>query len=49
MGTQGHGKDVVFLSGRRTPFGSFGGSLKQYSANDLGVFAAKSAIEKAEK
>lgn len=47
MGTQGHGTEVVFLSGRRTPFGSFGGSLKQYSANDLGVFAARSAIEKA--
>ena len=45
VGTQGQGTDVVFLSGRRTPFGAFGGSLKQFSANDLGVFAAKSAIE----
>ena len=47
MGTQGHDTDVVFLSGRRTPFGTFGGSLKQYSANDLGVFAAKAALESA--
>ena len=47
MGTQGHATDVVFLSGRRTPFGSFGGSLKGYSANDLGVFAAKAALDSA--
>jgi acetyl-CoA acyltransferase 2 len=47
LGTQGHATDVVFLSGRRTPFGSFGGSLKGYSANDLGVFAAKAALDSA--
>jgi acetyl-CoA acyltransferase 2 len=47
LGTQGHATDVVFLSGRRTPFGSFGGSLKGYSANELGVFAAKAALETA--
>jgi acetyl-CoA acyltransferase 2 len=47
MGTQGQHTDVVFLSGRRTPFGSFGGSLRSYSANDLGVFAAKAALESA--
>lgn len=47
MATQGHATDVVFLSGRRTPFGTFGGSLKDYSANDLGVFAAQAAIESA--
>ncbi len=47
MGTQGHRTDVVFLSGRRTPFGGFGGSLKGYSANDLGVFAAKAALDDA--
>ncbi|MEN8376252.1 MAG: acetyl-CoA C-acetyltransferase [Gemmatimonadota bacterium] len=44
MATQGHDKDIVFLSGRRTPFGTFGGSLKGFSANDLGVFAAESAL-----
>lgn len=47
MGTQGHERDIVFLSGRRTPFGTFGGSLKDFTANDLGVFAAKSAIDSA--
>jgi acetyl-CoA acyltransferase 2 len=40
-------KDVVFLSGRRTAMGSFGGSLRQFSANDLGAFAAKAALETA--
>lgn len=37
-------KDIVFLSGVRTPFGSFGGSLKNHSANDLGTVAGKGAI-----
>jgi acetyl-CoA acyltransferase 2 len=39
--------DVVFLSGRRTPFGTFGGTLKGFSATDLGVHAARSALESA--
>ena len=39
--------DVVFLSGRRTALGSFGGSLRQFTANDLGAFASKAAIESA--
>ena len=39
-------KEVVFLSGVRTAYGSFGGSLKKHSATDLGVIAAKGAIEK---
>ncbi len=47
MGTQGQKTDVVFLSGRRTPFGSFGGSLKGMSATDLGVHAARAALESA--
>ncbi|HEX9107219.1 MAG TPA: acetyl-CoA C-acetyltransferase [Longimicrobiales bacterium] len=47
MGTQGNARDVVFLSGRRTPFGTFGGTLKDLTATDLGVIAAKSALEKA--
>jgi len=45
--TQGHPTDVVFLSGRRTPFGSFGGSLRGMTAVDLGAHAAKAAIESA--
>ena len=46
MGTQGSGTDVVFLSGVRTPFGTFGGSLKDFTATDLGVEAARAAIER---
>ena len=37
-------KDVVFLSAKRTPFGTFGGTLKDLSATDLGVHAAKAAL-----
>ena len=47
MGTQGHATDVVFLSGRRTPFGTFGGTLKDFTATDLGVHAAQAALTEA--
>ena len=47
MKTQGHQQDVLFLSGTRTGFGSFGGTLKDLSAIDLGVVAAKVALERA--
>ncbi len=47
MKTQNSNRDVVFLSGVRTPFGAFGGALKDLTATDLGVAAAKSAIERA--
>jgi acetyl-CoA acyltransferase 2 len=47
MATQGHTSDVVVLSGKRTGFGTFGGTLKGFSANDLGVFSSKAAIEAA--
>src|SRR5690606_32251400 len=47
MGTQGKTDDVVFLSATRTPFRTFGGTLKDFSANDLGVIAAQGALEKA--
>ena len=40
-------KEVVFLSGVRTPFGSFGGSLKGHSATDLAVVASKATIKRA--
>lgn len=39
--------DIVFLSGKRTPFGTFLGSLSKVSAIDLGVIASKAAIEQA--
>ncbi|HUO51526.1 MAG TPA: acetyl-CoA C-acetyltransferase [Gemmatimonadaceae bacterium] len=39
--------DIVFLSAVRTPFGTFGGTLKDFSAIDLAVFAAKEAMARA--
>jgi acetyl-CoA acyltransferase 2 len=38
---------IVFLSAVRTPFGTFGGKLKDFSPIDLAVHASKSAIERA--
>ncbi len=38
---------IVFISGKRTPFGAFGGSLKDVSGTDLGVVAAKATLEAA--
>ncbi|HKP28189.1 MAG TPA: acetyl-CoA C-acetyltransferase [Gemmatimonadales bacterium] len=37
---------VVFLSGVRTGFGAFGGSLKNLTPSDLGVVASQGAIER---
>jgi acetyl-CoA C-acetyltransferase len=39
--------DVYILSAARTPIGRFGGSLASLSAADMGVFAAKAALERA--
>jgi len=36
----------VFLSGVRTGFGTFGGTLKDLSAIELGAVAAKHALER---
>lgn len=36
--------DIVILSARRTAFGTFGGSLKNHTATDLGVVAARAAL-----
>ena len=41
------GTDVVFLSGVRTAFGSFGGALKKHSATDLAVEASVAAMSAA--
>lgn len=38
---------IVFISGKRTPFGAFGGSLKDVSATDLSVVAAKATLAQA--
>lgn len=37
---------VYVLGGARTPFGSFGGSLKDVSATELGVVASQAAIHR---
>ena len=40
-------KEVYIISAVRTPMGSFGGSLKGFTATQLGAFAIKGALEKA--
>lgn len=40
-------REVVIVSGMRTPIGDYFGSLKDFSAVDLGVIALKAALEKA--
>ena len=40
-------KTVYIVSAVRTPIGSFGGSLKDFSATQLGAIAIKAAVEKA--
>ena len=40
-------RDIVFLSAKRTAMGTFGGSLKDFSANQLGAIASRAAIEEA--
>lgn len=47
MGTQGFDREIVFLSGKRTPFGTFGGSLKDFTATDLAALSADAALEAA--
>ena len=38
--------DIVFLSAVRTPFGTFGGSLKDHTATQLGSHAGAAAVER---
>lgn len=40
-------KEVYIISAIRTPIGSFGGSLKSFTATQLGAIAIKAAVEKA--
>ncbi|HTE27448.1 acetyl-CoA C-acyltransferase [Flavitalea sp.] len=40
-------KEVVIVAAVRTPIGSFGGALKDFSATKLGSLAIKGALEKA--
>ncbi len=44
MAIPGQHSDVVFLSGKRTGFGTFGGSLRELTATQLGVVAARAAL-----
>ncbi|HSG99471.1 MAG TPA: acetyl-CoA C-acetyltransferase [candidate division Zixibacteria bacterium] len=39
-------KEIVIVDGARTAFGSFGGSLKGFTALELGAAAARGALEK---
>ena len=38
--------DIVIIDGARTAFGTYGGALRDTSATDLGVIAAKAALER---
>jgi len=40
-------QDVVILGAKRTPFGAFGGALRDLTATDLAVHAAQAAIAQA--
>ena len=37
--------ELVFLAAKRTPFGTYGGALKDVSATDLAVHASKAALK----
>ena len=38
-------KDIVIVAGKRTPMGDYGGALRDFTALELGAFAAKAAID----
>jgi acetyl-CoA acetyltransferase family protein len=38
--------DVVILGGARTPFGTFGGALREVSGTELAILASKAALER---
>lgn len=40
-------RDIVILAAARTPFGSFGGAFKDLTATELGVVAARAAMQRA--
>lgn len=46
MASTGNG-EILFLSAVRTPFGTFGGSLRDVTVSDFTTVAAKAAIERA--
>lgn len=46
MNDRGSDQDIVIVRGARTPFGDFGGALKDLDAVDLGVHAGRAALER---
>jgi acetyl-CoA acyltransferase 2 len=46
MNMASNGKSVVIVNGARTPFGNFGGALRDVTAIDLGVIASKAALSR---
>src|SRR4051812_48376348 len=40
-------QNIVIVAGKRTPFGAFGGTLKNFSPADLGVASSIAAIKQA--
>lgn len=48
MKTQNGDRDVVFLSAVRTPFGTFGGALRDVTVTDLTVHATRAALQRAQ-
>ncbi|MDP9177133.1 MAG: acetyl-CoA C-acyltransferase [Gemmatimonadota bacterium] len=47
MTTQNSGQDIFFLSAVRTPFGTYGGSLRDIPVVEFTAHAARAAIERA--
>ncbi|MBI3930222.1 MAG: thiolase family protein [Armatimonadetes bacterium] len=41
-------QEIVIVGGARTPFGKFGGGLKNFSATDLAVLAGKEALRRSD-
>lgn len=46
MNDRGSDQDIVIVRGARTPFGDFGGALKDLDAVDLGAHAGRAALER---
>ncbi len=47
VGTAAADGDIMIVAAKRTAFGAFGGALKNHSATDLGVIAARAALMQA--
>jgi len=48
MNDRSSDRDIVVLRGARTPFGDFGGALRNLDAVELGVHAARGALERSQ-